>query len=907
MAGIQSTTGLASGLDIQGTVNQLMAIASLPKARLEAATKQLQSEQVSLTSLTALVVGVQLATDRLGQTSLYTATTASSSNAQVLKATTSGSPKAGSYSFIPVRQATAQQLTSSLFASKDQTVGSGEVVIRRGGFLDDSVVLDQLNGGAGVNRGFIRITDRTGASKEVDLRFASTINDVIEKINTTEGLNVVSSVSGDRLKLTDTSSGSGTLSVTEVSGGTTAKDLGLAGISTTSSSATGVSVQSLTNRTALSSLLDGRGLVLPASGAALKFVLRDGSQVEFTTALSSNTASLGDLLQGINAAGTGKVQASISTDGKSLEFKDLTTGAGQFTISSPSGSLANQLGVNVTSSGDSIQSGPLIAGLSDTLLSSLNGGKGLGTLGKITITDRQNNSAIVDLESATTLGGVIERINQSGIGVRAQLNRNRTGIEIVDTTGSTANNLVVANFSDSKNTATNLKIAASVSSSSIDSGALNRQWINENTQLKDWNQGSGVNLGTIKVTDSAGKQANLNLTTLNPKTIGDVIRGINNLNVDVEARINETGDGILLVDTAAGSGSLVVADSGSNTTAKDLGILGTATDLTVNGSTVKGIDGTRTVKIATTTASTVTTLAESINDKAKNINATILSLGNTGVRLVVNSSTTGRTGRLSIESNLNLGFSETVKAEDALLAYGATGRSGGALVTSSTNQFKDVVPGVSLELLNDSEDPITVTVRENSDSLAKQLKTVVDQYNKIRDKLKTDASYDEATKSVGVLFGSSSVIRVDLAFGKLFTGQINGAGSIKSITQLGVRINEQGKLEFDESKLNAALEKDAESVKEFFTKENTGFSARAKVLADSLAGTKSGALIARTQSLQSKIDQNNRRVDDFAVRLDKQRNRLLTQFYNMELAISKNQENLKKISSIQIISPNSGS
>ena len=142
------------------------------------------------------------------------------------------------------------------------------------------------------------------------------------------------------------------------------------------------------------------------------------------------------------------------------------------------------------------------------------------------------------------------------------------------------------------------------------------------------------------------------------------------------------------------------------------------------------------------------------------------------------------------------------------------------------------------------------------------------------------------------------MLRIDLAFGKLFSGQLNGAGSIKSIAQLGVRLNDQGRLEFDESKLNAALASTPEAVQEFFTKEKTGFSARAKDIADTLAGVKNGALLSRNQSIQAKIDQNNTRIANFTTRLDKQRTRLLNQFYNLETSISNIRNNLNAINSI---------
>ena len=50
-----------------------------------------------------------------------------------------------------------------------------------------------------------------------------------------------------------------------------------------------------------------------------------------------------------------------------------------------------------------------------------------------------------------------------------------------------------------------------------------------------------------------------------------------------------------------------------STTAKQLGIAGTSQELTVDGDTVQGLDGSRTIRIATTATTTVSELAEKIN------------------------------------------------------------------------------------------------------------------------------------------------------------------------------------------------------------------------------------------------------------------------------------------------------
>jgi flagellar hook-associated protein 2 len=74
----------------------------------------------------------------------------------------------------------------------------------------------------------------------------------------------------------------------------------------------------------------------------------------------------------------------------------------------------------------------LISGLRDTLLTSLNGGQGVGTLGLLQVTDRSGGSASVNLATAETLDDVIDLINASTANVTASINSARNGLLIAD-------------------------------------------------------------------------------------------------------------------------------------------------------------------------------------------------------------------------------------------------------------------------------------------------------------------------------------------------------------------------------------------------------------------------------------------------------------------------------------------
>ncbi len=242
MGRIQSSVGLATGTDIAGTVDKLVALSAGPLNRLNARTENLKKEQTAITDLTTLVIGVQLASAKLGFATQFQARKATSTNDAALTVTSNEKASVGSLKAKVVQTATTHSVqTKALTTDATAALGvTGEINIRAGGFLDSSVALKDLNQGLGVQKGSIRITDRAGNIEDIDLRTANTIDDVIDAINNATKVRVSASTSGDSIVLKDVSgSTSGNLRVAEVGGGETAADLGLRGIDVAASSATG--------------------------------------------------------------------------------------------------------------------------------------------------------------------------------------------------------------------------------------------------------------------------------------------------------------------------------------------------------------------------------------------------------------------------------------------------------------------------------------------------------------------------------------------------------------------------------------------------------------------------------------------------------------------------------------------
>lgn len=1018
MGRITSSIGLVTGVPIEETVNQLMALNARPRDLIAARNAALQEEQLAINTLLTNVVGVQLAVRNLNDASLFEQRKVKSSNTDLLTAVKNGSPPPGDYQFTPVREAQSHQLLSSGFATTDGAIGVGQFRFSVGGFVDQAVDLSTLNGDRGVQRGSIRITDRSGSTATIDLKYARTVDDVLDAINAADDINVIAETNGDRIRLIDqTGATTSNLIVSEVGLGNTAADLGLSGIDTADSTVDGADIVHLTENTLLSELNNGAGLSLRNGLADLQFAFRDGStlQVDFgdfsrdagratttTTAANGDNAAitltaksngasldgvtllftssgnvsqgsetvtydadqktitvdiasgastandvvaaltassdvtddfsvaaggdgtgivttddsgttaggaeivapekptLGDLLRVLNAADPNRLAAAISANGDSLEITDLTSGGGSFTVSSPfSGSAAEDLGLAQSTTSDSLHSQRLLSGLKTSLISSLNGGQGLGTLGALQITDRAGNSATIDLSTAETLDDVIRAINDSSLSIKAAVNRARNGLRITDTSGGSGS-LAIAD-ADATQTATLLGLAQTTDDSSISSGSLSLQTVSEDTLLSAYR--GGISEGSFTVTNRSGQTGAISFRQLQPKTLGDLIDGINALGINVEAQINENGDGISLVDRSTGSGRLSLKNTGNSTVVDELGLAGASVTQTINGQSVEVLVSSSTYTIDISASDTLNDVVQKINDLDANVSATIFNegFGSTPFRLSLASTISGSAGELLVDtSDVNFALDETAAAQDALLLVGGAGS--GVLATSSTNSFDGVLTDVEVTIINSSTDSVTVSVDETHDRLKTNLNLFVDQYNSLVDQLDDLTFFNADTNETGLLFGSSVTLRVESGISRSITDRFRLDGKVESLAQLGISVDEEGKLSLDEDRLSQVLATDPNSVEEFFTSDN-GFAKKFDDTLERLAGIDDSVLVARSTALQSRIELNNRRIDDLTIRLASQRERLLLQFYRMEQAIGRLQNNLTSIQSIQRIPP----
>ncbi|MGA2230262.1 MAG: flagellar filament capping protein FliD [Tepidisphaeraceae bacterium] len=882
MAQISSGVGLVSGINYQSLISQLIAIDEQPQEIVQSQINEAQAQQQAYQDLTNDLTGLQNIGNNLALPQTFAAATTTSSDPNTLTATAAEGAAVGTYQFQVAQLVSTQQLVTNGFANTNSApVGAGTLTIEEGGGQASSQTpLSQLNGGQGVDRGEFRITDRSGASAVVNISDAVTLDDVVSDINSAPNISVKATLTNNGIQLTDTSGQTtDNLTVTDLSGGTAAADLGIAGTAgPTSNTLTGTAINYIGAGTALGTLNDGRGVRANSTGADFQVNLSDGTDFQVTLGTAQ---SVGDVLNAINTAGDGKVKAEVAPDGQSIELQDLSGGTtSTFSVTALNGSdAASDLGILGSSSTSTLNGSDVLANVDSVLVSSLNGGNGI-PLGQISITNRTGDTpVVVDLSSAKSFSDILNDINNAGAGVTASLNPSGTGIQLTDTTGGTGN-LVISDVNSTTASALGIAGTFTTATPTVVGANLQRQYISQNTLLSSLNGGQGIDFGQFEITNSAGATSTIDLTSGSYNTVGDVINAINNAHTGVTASINSTGNGLLLTDNAGGKGKLTVNDV-DGTSAANLNIAGTATGTTINGAYEK--------TIAVTSTDTLSSVQNKINSLGFGVTAQIVNDGSATnpYRLTLTSVNSGQAGQVIVDGGTtNLAPKTLVQGQDAAVFYGGGGSTQPLLITSSSNQINNVVKGVTLNLTGASSTPVTLTVSSDPSDVETDLTNFVSQFNTLIDSIGILTNYNTTTNQGSLLLGDETTQQIQQVLYSVINGVVKGAGQYSTLADVGISIDTTNgataQLVFDTNTFSSAFAANPTAVTNLFSQATTGFGNQIASAVTQLTDPINGLITLQENTLTTEVQNYQNYYAELNTLVQQKQQQLETQFANLE-------------------------
>lgn len=232
----------------------------------------------------------------------------------------------------------------------------------------------------------------------------------------------------------------------------------------------------------------------------------------------------------------------------------------------------------------------------------------------------------------------------------------------------------------------------------------------------------------------------------------------------------------------------------------------------------------------------------------------------------------------------------TTEAKDAEIHLGS---AGGPVITSSTNTFNDVIPGVTMTFTEvsdpeDTNDVTTITVAEDSSASQAKVQTFVDAYNTLVDTVDALTSNGGDGSSPGVFAGDAGLNSLTNQLDDIAHDSYNGV----SIVDYGISLDSDGHLEIDSDKFNEAMEANPDGLTSIFVGDDS-MVAKMDDLMDSYLNSSTGIITMREDNIedqQSKIqDESDQLTQTYNTNYDRyleEYTNTLVETYNMKVSMA---------------------
>lgn len=222
-------------------------------------------------------------------------------------------------------------------------------------------------------------------------------------------------------------------------------------------------------------------------------------------------------------------------------------------------------------------------------------------------------------------------------------------------------------------------------------------------------------------------------------------------------------------------------------------------------------------------------MADKINLAATGATASVVAQqknGTTTYRLEIAGSGSAPTFTDSANTLSTLGIIQQAPGHSLVTAQDAEYKIDSVSLTSASNTIEEVIPGVKLTLLKanaTTPEKSTLTLNNDSNSVAEKVKGVMNSYNAALDFIAANSAFDANTYATGPLFGDSLVQQFESTLSSVLLSNVPGlTGSYKNLTDLGFGFGSDGRMKVDDAKLRKGIETDPDAVKKLFQNFGTG-------------------------------------------------------------------------------------
>lgn len=236
--------------------------------------------------------------------------------------------------------------------------------------------------------------------------------------------------------------------------------------------------------------------------------------------------------------------------------------------------------------------------------------------------------------------------------------------------------------------------------------------------------------------------------------------------------------------------------------------------------------GAETIDIALTSTMTLEEFATAFNSATTKAIATIVNVGTSAdpdYRIVITTNSEGMASGSLIEASRGAAVppelaNELSQATDAQIAIeGITPAA--TYITRSSNTITDILPGITLSLVDTSASPITINVRDDTAATTSSVQKFIEKYNEIVALINENNQIkrEEEGSEVSNIFSPLAQTRLDdnalTSLRNAISGSTYKEGEeIRIFADLGITTERDGTLKFNSTVFNQALSSDPNAV-----------------------------------------------------------------------------------------------
>jgi len=260
-------------------------------------------------------------------------------------------------------------------------------------------------------------------------------------------------------------------------------------------------------------------------------------------------------------------------------------------------------------------------------------------------------------------------------------------------------------------------------------------------------------------------------------------------------------------------------------------------------------------------------------------------------RLLISSDESGADHDIEYPMFYFIGGEEDFYLEEESPGTNALIRYEGFEIESPTNELRDLIPGVTLNLrgITDSGKPESVSIDQDIPQTTVKIKDLVGNLNQVLTFIQEQNNMDENSNNRNSLGGDYGLRMAETRIRNALQRSVRYdlEGDIRGLWDLGIQFNKTGTLNFDESKFEAALNRNFDGTVALLTGDSThmGIIPRLKQVLDSVSNPLSGVLSIQKKNYGEQITRLNRDMDRKEEIVAKKTDRLKEQLLKAQHAL----------------------